>query len=165
MTQHFLSMRQVANLLGISQLVTIQRLVASGWIIDPDVELGDEQHISRGWTRERIVAWGVETGRLAADGVTPVRHPGGRPKKGDKPPAHWRKTPARYLSLAQSAELLGLAPISARIARSQGRYCTPDIELGEGKGGTEPGFLPSTIRTWGRQTGRLLPSGERPGRS
>lgn len=163
MTVHYLSIRQVADLIGMRQLGTIHRLIKSGWIIDPDIEIGDTTTgLSRGWSAERVVSWAVETGRLAADGITPQRHLGGRPKAAASPPDHWRMTPARYLSLIQSAEIVGLQPESARHARSQGRYCPPDVEIGQGRH-TDPGYLPSTVRTWGRQTGRLLPSGERPG--
>jgi predicted DNA-binding transcriptional regulator AlpA len=123
---------------------------------DPDVLIGGE---FAGWTEARVVAWGIDVGRLNPDG-TIRKGGGGRPSKEQqrerrKLLPRWRTKVTEYVGATQATELLGLENVQALyLLRARGTFIEPAVVVGD-----ILGWRKQDVIQFGMRTGRLGPGG------
>lgn len=146
----YLGFAEAGELLGLTPSA-VKALHWKGLFIGPDIQIAKVN----GWSRLRILEFGVMSGRLDADN-NPVRLPGGTPPRvpRNKRPAHWDTPPEVFLSSHEASVLLGMKSNSFYFQRRRGVIDTPDpvVQVGD-----RPGWTRKAIRKFGRQTGRWNP--------
>lgn len=156
-TKRYLSYSEVQQRLFLSRTQTF-RLEREGARLLPDVVVTPG---TLGWDAERVLRYGVATGRLAEDGQPAGGWDGDRPRNrvqdGSLPEMRrlveekYSAPPRVYLGSAHCSYLYGLTDLAVLALRRRGAFIAATVKVGD----KFLGWNELEVIKFGRQTGRL----------
>lgn len=157
-TRRLLSYGELQRTLHLSRTQTF-RLEREGARLLPDVVITPD---TKGWEPERVLRYGVETGRLAEDGSPAggwdeAGRPRSRVPDGSLPEMRrlveekYSGPPKLYLGSSHCSFLYGLSELSVYFLRERGAFIPASVRVGD----KFFGWNEEEVIEFGRQTGRL----------
>lgn len=162
MTVNYLNLVQASVVLGVTYS-TLCKIKDAGAFLDPDVEIGiHTSRVNKGYTLDRVIAYGKGVGRLTKDGeicrvLVKTRDYQSQP--------FWHAVPERYLSQTEATRRMGLKnPLTLIGGRKTGGFLAPHITIGDESNRSIPGWDEDLLVEWAVKVGRLESDGITPTR-
>lgn len=157
-TKRYLSYGEIQERLYLSR-TQLFRLEREGARLAPDVVVTPE---TRGWSPERVLKYGIQTGRLdkegkPAGGWTEDGRPLNRVPDGSIAEMrrlvedHYSAPPKVYLGSTHCSYLYGLTDLAVYFLRTRGAFIPANVKVGE----KFLGWAEDEVILFGKQTGRL----------